>query len=160
LPRQQRPDLELVDVLAQRRELGGGLRAGRLVVLLLGQLEHDLGVDEPPAQLVQPGQLALQVGQPPGDRLRPLLVGPQPGIACLLSVSVAVARSTAGSVRSPHSASRCSGEPGPVTISTSLASAACAAYRSSRSAPRAIVFHLSSRGSATIWSRSLVICSR
>ena len=38
--------------------------------------------------------------------------------------------------------------------------AACAAYTSSRSALRAIEVHRSSRGSATIWSRSRVIWSR
>ena len=67
-----------------------------------------------------------------------------------ISVRVCVARATLGSFWLTHSASRCSGEPGPVTMSTFLARAACAAYRSSLSAPRAIVFHLSSRGRATI----------
>ncbi len=67
-----------------------------------------------------------------------------------ISVRVCAARCTADSFRFTHSASRCSGVAGPVTVRTLAASAACAEYRSSRSAPRASVFHLSSRGRATI----------
>ena len=48
LPRQQGPDLQLIDLGAQGRELGGCLYPGGLVVLALGQLEHDPGVVEPP----------------------------------------------------------------------------------------------------------------
>ena len=36
---------------------------------------------EAAVQAVQPGQLAVEVGQPAGDRLRLLLVFPQPGLA-------------------------------------------------------------------------------
>ena len=43
-----------------------------------------------------------------------------------ISVSVWLARLTAESLRCTQAASRCSGVPGPVTLSTSLASAACA----------------------------------
>ena len=52
------------------------------------------------------------------------------------------------------------GGPEPLTPSTSRVSAACAAYRSSRRAARAMVDQRSSRGSAVIRSRSRVICSR
>ena len=40
LARQQGPDLQLVDLVADRGQLAGRLLAGRLVVLALGQLEH------------------------------------------------------------------------------------------------------------------------
>src|ERR1022692_5344786 len=73
-----------------------------------------------------------------------------------ISTSVCAALLTTGSFLATQDASRCSGVPGSVTVSTSLASAACALYRSSRSAPLAIVFHRSSRGRAVIRSRSLV----
>ncbi len=49
-------------------------------MLALGQLEHDREVIEPAVQAFQPGQLGVEVGQPPGDCLRVLLVLPQPGV--------------------------------------------------------------------------------
>src|SRR5580698_2930904 len=77
---QQRPDLQLVDLLAEHRQVAGRLFPGRLVALALGQLEQHLGVLEAAVQALQPGQLAVEVGQPAGDRLRLLLVFPQPGL--------------------------------------------------------------------------------
>ena len=77
-----------------------------------------------------------------------------------ISTRVRLARATADSFLASQAASRDSGVPGSVTVSTSLASAACAVYRSSRSAPLAMVLHRSSLGSAVIRSRSLVIWSR
>jgi hypothetical protein len=63
----------------------GGLGPGRLVVLALGQLEHHPRVVQPPHQGVQPGQVALDVGQPARHRLRVLLVRPQVGVGGLLA---------------------------------------------------------------------------
>ena len=78
-----------------------------------------------------------------------------------ISPSVCAAIATAASLRATQAASRCSGDsPESVTPSTSLVSDACAAYRSSRSAARAIVDQRSSRGSAVMRSRRLAICSR
>jgi len=86
---QQRADLELVDLLAERGEIAGGLFAGRLVVLTLGQFEHHPGVVEAAPQAVQPAQFPLQVGEPAGDRLGLLLIVPEPGVggACPQVVS-------------------------------------------------------------------------
>jgi NADH-quinone oxidoreductase subunit G len=78
-----------------------------------------------------------------------------------ISPRVCAAIPTAASFREAQPASRSSGErAGPLTASTSSVSEACAAYRSSRSAARAIVDQRSSRGSAVMRSRSRVICSR
>ena len=90
-----------------------------------------------------------------------------------ISARVAAARETAARVlRLPRGdpvrraagcpATATPGQPAPVppTASTSLVSAACAAYRSSRSADRAADVQRSSRGSAVMRSRSLPSCSR
>ena len=82
---QQRADLEGVDVLAHRREVGDRLVPGGLLVHLLGELEHHLGVGQPLPQAFHPRQLALQVGQPPGDLLRARLVLPEPRVGGLLA---------------------------------------------------------------------------
>ena len=80
-----------------------------------------------------------------------------------ISPRVWAAMATAASLRDVHAASRASGElgtSGSLTPSTSWVREASAAYRSSRSAARAIVDQRSSRGSAVMRSRSRVICSR
>ena len=79
-----------------------------------------------------------------------------------ISPSSWVAMATAASLPDAQAASRSSGVragPEPLTPSTSRVSDACAAYRSSRSAARAMADHRSSRGSAVMRSRSRVICS-
>jgi hypothetical protein len=58
-------------------QLALGLFPRRLVVLALGQLEHHRGVIEALVQRLQPGQLAVQIGQPPGHLLSLLLVLPE-----------------------------------------------------------------------------------
>lgn len=60
-----------------------------------------------------------------------------------ISTRVCRARLAADSFLPTHAASRSSGVPASVTVRTSLARAACTAYWSSLSAPRAIVFHQS-----------------
>ena len=80
-----------------------------------------------------------------------------------ISPRVWAAIPTAASLREAQAASRSSGflgTSGPLTPSTSWVSEACAAYRSSRSAARAMVDQRSSRGSAVMRSRNRVICSR
>ncbi len=70
---------------------------------------------------------------------------------------------TAASLFDTQAASRSSGVreiPAPLAPSTSWVSDACAAYRSSRRAARAMVDQRSSRGRAVIRSRSRAICSR
>src|SRR5579859_1965361 len=64
-------------------QVAGRFLARGLVVLAVGQLEHHPGVVQPLMQLAEPAQLTLQVGEPPGDRLRPLLVTPETGIGGL-----------------------------------------------------------------------------
>jgi len=77
---QQRADLELVYLPAQRGQVTGRLLAGGLVVLGIGQLEHHPGVVDALAQLGQPAQLTVQVGEPLGDRLGPFLIVPETGV--------------------------------------------------------------------------------
>jgi hypothetical protein len=77
-----------------------------------------------------------------------------------ISPNVRAARSTAEAFRDSQAATRSLASPCPPTASTSLVSAACAPYRSSRRDDRAIDDQRSSRGSATIRSLSLPICSR
>ena len=81
---QQGADLELVDLLAQRDQLALGLGQAGRVALLLGQLVQHAGVVEPAAQLLDPAQVALQVGQPGGELLGALDVVPQVGRGGLL----------------------------------------------------------------------------
>ena len=85
LPGQEGTDLEPVDLLAQGREVMLRLGPGRLVVLALGQLEHHPGVVESLPQALQPGQLALNVGEAPGNRLGVLLIAPQVRVGGLLT---------------------------------------------------------------------------
>ena len=77
-----------------------------------------------------------------------------------ISPSVPAARSTAEAFRDSQAATRSPATPCPPTASTSLVSAACAPYSSSRRDDRAMDAQRSSRGSATIRSRSLPSCSR
>ena len=65
-------------------ELGLGLGQRVGVALVLGQLEQHPEVVEPPAQRLDPVELALHVGQPAGDLLGVLLVVPQVGGGGLL----------------------------------------------------------------------------
>ena len=74
---QQRPNLELAECLADRRQLDLGLGERVGVALLLGHLEQDAQVVEPPAQRLNPGELALDVRQAARDALGLLLVVPQ-----------------------------------------------------------------------------------
>src|SRR6185437_6229674 len=78
-------DLEVVDVLARRPELGDRLVVGVLVVLVLGKLEQHAGVLKPLAQAFQPAKLPLKVGQPPGNALRARLVLPEGRVGGLLT---------------------------------------------------------------------------
>ncbi len=80
-----------------------------------------------------------------------------------ISPRVWAAMATAASLPATQAASRSSGvlgTSGPLTPSTSWVSDACAAYRSSRRAARAMVDQRSSRGSAVMRSSSRAICSR
>jgi hypothetical protein len=77
LARQQRPHLELVDDGADAGQLALGLGGGGLVALLLGHLVHQGDVVEAAAQLLDPAQVALEVGEPGGDRLSGLDVVPE-----------------------------------------------------------------------------------
>jgi len=61
-----------------------GLGCGGRVALFLGHLVHQGDVVEPAAQLLHPAQVALQVGEPRGQRLRRLDVVPQVGRGGLL----------------------------------------------------------------------------
>jgi len=81
---QQGPHFQPVDLAAQGGELTSRLLPGGRVILGFGQLEQHLGVAEPLVQAGQPGQLGLQVGQPPGYLLPPVLVRPQLWIKGLL----------------------------------------------------------------------------
>ena len=74
---QQGADLQLVDLPAEHRQVAGGFHPGGLVVLALGQLEQHPRVAQAVTQADQPGQLAVEVGQPAGDRLGLLLVFPE-----------------------------------------------------------------------------------
>jgi hypothetical protein len=85
LPGQQGPHLELVDLLAQGGQVALRLGAGRLVVLAVSELKHHPGVVQPLPQVLQPGQLALEVGQTAGNRLGVLLIAPQVRIGGLLA---------------------------------------------------------------------------
>jgi hypothetical protein len=84
LTREQGAHLELVDRLAQARQLPLGLGRGRLVALLDGHLVQQPDVVQPAAQLLHPAQVALQVGQLGGQRLRGLDVVPEVGRGGLL----------------------------------------------------------------------------
>src|SRR4051794_2606962 len=77
LPREQGPDLELVDDRADAVELTLGLRGRGLVALFLGHLVHEPDIVQPAAQLLDAAQGALQVGQPGGERLGGLDVVPE-----------------------------------------------------------------------------------
>ena len=69
---------------ADAGQLALGLGDGGLVALVLGHLVHQRDVVEPAAQLLDPAQVALQVGQLGGDRLRRLDVVPEVGRGGLL----------------------------------------------------------------------------
>jgi hypothetical protein len=81
---EQGADLELVDRLTQARQLPLGLGRGRLVVLLDGHLVQQPDVVEATAQLLHTAQVALQVGELGGQRLRGLDVVPEVGRGGLL----------------------------------------------------------------------------
>ena len=67
-----------------------------LIVFALGQLEQRLGVVQPVPQAGQPAQLGVQVGQPAGHLLRPVLVSPKPGVGGLLTQAVRLGQHSSG----------------------------------------------------------------
>jgi len=82
---QQRADLKEVDLLAHPGKLGDGLVGGGLVVLVVGQLEQYADIGEPLPEALHPVQLALKVGQPPGNLLCPRLILPERWVGGLLA---------------------------------------------------------------------------
>ena len=133
-------------------------------LLALGATEVGRGAQGPHAWVVltRPGrQRALPAGARAGPVRRPAARGPPaarptsgPGRRPRRRrsrSSVSAARATRTSSPSSHSAIRAGAESSAEVVrSTCAVSWACTACRSSRSAARAMVCHLSSRGSATI----------
>ena len=74
---EQGAHLELANRAAQRVQLPPGLLQRGFIVLFRGEVEHDGQVVQARAQVLDPAQLALGVGQPAGHRLCVLLVVPQ-----------------------------------------------------------------------------------
>ena len=54
-------------------------------MLALGQLEHHRGVVQPAVQRLEPGELGVEVGEPPSHLLRLLRVIPQARVARALT---------------------------------------------------------------------------
>jgi hypothetical protein len=71
-------ELGLADAHLEGGRLRGGLGDGRLVVLGGAEVEEDEGVVEVARQLLDAGDVLLDRGPLAGDRLRLLLVVPEP----------------------------------------------------------------------------------
>ena len=84
LAREQGAHLELVERLVDRDQLLLGLFEGVSVVLLGGELDHDLEVLDARGELADASTLGLRVGEGRGDLLRVVDVVPQVLGRCLL----------------------------------------------------------------------------